>query len=86
MSVQADDAKYCSPRKDVGPYISAEVGFPSAYDYHLQPYAEDSSDPTGTVYGYVPAVVIRLCIESHGGMVKGRLPEFIPGAWDGESA
>ena len=86
MSVQADDAKYCSPREDIGPYTAADVGFTSTYDYYLQPYAEDRNDPTGTVYGYVPAVVIRLCIESHGGMVKGQLPEFVHGAWSGELA
>ena len=84
MSVQADDAKYCDPREDIGPYISAEVGFPSHYDIHLNPYAENSSDPTDTVYGYVPAAVIRLCIESHGGMVDGQLPEFTNAAWNGE--
>ena len=84
MSVQADDAKYCSPRTDTGPYVAAEVGFPSHYDIHLNPYAEDGSKPTDTVYGYVPAAVIRLCIESHGGMVDGQLPEFTKPAWDGE--
>jgi hypothetical protein len=84
MSVQADDAKYCSPRTDAGPYVAAEVGYPSHYDIHLNPYAEDPASPTDTVYGYVPAAVIRLCIESHGGMVDGQLPEFTEASWNGE--
>jgi len=84
MSVQARERNYCEPRNNVGPYISAEVGFPSAYDMQLQPYAEDRKNPTDTVYGYVPAVVIRLCIESHGGMVSGELPKFAQSAWNGE--
>ena len=44
----------------------------------------DHHKPTDTVYGYVPAAVIRLCIEAHGGMVDGQLPEFTKPAWDGE--
>ena len=77
MSVQAAKRSYCSPRDDAGPYISAEVGFPSSYDFYLQEYAEDPDNPTGTVYGWVPAHVIRMCIEAHGGMVEGELPNFV---------
>lgn len=84
MSVQAAKGSYCSPRNDTGPYVSAEVGFPSAYDFHLQPFAEDPDDPTGTVYGWVPAHVIRMCIDSHGGMIDGQLPDFTEDAWAGE--
>ena len=84
MSVQADGMKYCAPRDDSGPYTCAEVGYPSQYDFHLQPFAEDASKPTETVYGYVPAHVIRLCIDSHGGMVSGELPPFSEDAWNGE--
>ena len=83
MSVQARERNYCDPRNNEGPYISAEVGFPSSYDYFLNPYAEDPSTPAETVYGYVPAHVIRLCIDAHGGMVAGRLPIFTEEAWDG---
>jgi len=85
MSVQAGDGKYCSPRRDSGPYFSAEVGFPSHYDIHLHPYAEDGARPTDTVYGWVPAYVIRMCIDSHGGMIEGELPTFHESAWNGES-
>lgn len=85
MSVQADDGKYCSPKADSGPYLSAEVGFPSHYDIHLHPYAEDPSNPTETVYGWVPAHVIRMVIDSHGGMIGGELPLFTEPAWAGEN-
>ena len=83
MSVQASKTNYNSPRNDSGPYVSAEVGFPSSYDFYLHKYAEDASDPTNTVYGWVPAHVIRMCIDAHGGMVGGELPKFTKEAWDG---
>ena len=83
MSVQASKSNYCSPRADAGPYLDAEVGFPSSYDFYLHEYAEDPNDPTGTVYPHVPAHVIRMCIDAHGGMVAGELPEFTKNAWDG---
>ena len=84
MSVQADEMKYCLPRKNDVIYASAEVGYPSHYDFFLQPFAEDPRRPTDTVYGYVPAHIIRLCIESHGGMTAGELPPFTEDAWNGE--
>ncbi len=86
MSVQASATNYSNPRNDAGPYRSAEVGFPSSYDFYLREYAEDPNDPTGTVYGWVPAHVIRMCIDAHGGMVDGDLPDFDTAAWNGEAA
>ena len=79
VSVQGNESAYCSPRNDTGPYDTVECGFPSHYDIHLQPYAEDPNDPTGTVYGWVPCIVVQLCVESHGGQVDGVLPPFAPG-------
>ncbi len=79
VSVQGNESACCSPRDDTGPYESVECGYPSHYDIHLYPYAEDADDPTGTVYGWVPAVVVKLCIDSHGGQVAGELPPFVPG-------
>ena len=84
VSVQAHGQGYCNPRSDAGPYTSVECGFPSSYDFHLHEYAEDPADPTGTVYGWVPAYVVRMCIESHGGMVEGELPPMCDKAWNGE--
>ena len=76
MSVQGNQNAYCSPRHDAGPYLSVEVGFPSAYDFYLHPWCEDPSNPTETVYGYVPIEQIRLCIDAHGGWATGQLPPF----------
>jgi len=78
MSVQADEGKYCSPRDDKGPYTAVEIGFPSAYCFYLQDYAEDSSKPTETVYGWVPVEQVYLCIDAHGGWSDGELPPFCP--------
>ena len=77
MSVQASNRNYSTPRDDVGPYTEVEVGFPSSYDYHLSSYAEDPSKPTETVYGYVPADTVIMCIDAHGGMVEGELPPLV---------
>lgn len=55
---------------DVPPYTSVEVGFPSARPEpwgEWERYAEDSTDPTGTVYGFVPVALVRDLIASHGG-------------------
>ena len=77
MSVQASRTHYCTPRDDVGPYTHVEVGFPSSYDFYLNQYAEDPGEPTGTVYGWVPADTIIMCIDAHGGMVEGSLPPLV---------
>ena len=74
MSVQASQRAYCSPRNDTGPWDSVEVGYPSAYEHCLQPYAEDPNRPTETVYGYVPNKLVRSIIEVHGGLVSGEVP------------
>lgn len=74
MSVQASQGHYCTPKRNTGPYTEVEVGKPSHYDLYLNKYAEDPERPTATVYGWVPADTITLCIESHGGMVSGELP------------
>ena len=61
---------YCTPRKHCNQYIEIELGFPSAVDILIREYAEDPSDPTGTVYGYIPIELVESLIEKHGGMVK----------------
>lgn len=67
MSVQASEAHYCYPRTNRGPYFLVEIGFPSQLESLIMDYAEDSSDPTGTVYGYVPVSIVDEVIEKHGG-------------------
>ena len=74
MSVQASGRGYCSPRNNTGPWDSVEVGFPTAYEYCLMPYAEEPSRPTETVYGWVPNKLVRSIIEVHGGLVSGEVP------------
>lgn len=71
VSVQGGtEFHYCTPRKHCNQYIEIELGFPSAVDILIGEYAEDPSDPTGTVYGYVPIEVVESLVEKHGGMVK----------------
>ena len=74
MSVQASRYNYCNPRDNVGPWESVEVGYPSAYEHVLQPYAEDPGRPTETVYGWVPNILVRSVVEAHGGLVSGEIP------------
>jgi hypothetical protein len=71
MSVQASVSHYCEPRDNQGPYESAEVGYPSKEEPLLAPYAEDPSQLTQTVYGWVPMHVIEEVIAKHGGAVEG---------------
>jgi len=78
VSVQASSYNYCDPRTDTGPYTSVELGYPSAADDLIMKYAEDDSQPTETVYGWVPCSTVSLLIAKHGGMVEGELPEGVP--------
>ena len=79
MSVQASEFNYCSPRSDVGPWASVEVGFPSEREPAPEKYAEDPSaeikdGKVQTVYGWVPMSTIKDIVQSHGGQVDGDLP------------
>ena len=76
MSVQASDFHHCHPKENgiAMNYSSVEVGFPSKKEDLILDWAEDRDDPTGTVYGYVPASIIIDVIDKHGGMVGGELP------------
>lgn len=68
LSVQASAFTYCTPRDNVGPYTAVEVGYPSRKFEQLMPWAEDPSDPTGTIYGFVPVEVVNEVIASCGGI------------------
>jgi hypothetical protein len=76
VSVQASKTNYCDPRNDQGPYVAVELGFPSASDSLILKYAEDSSKPTETVYGWVPVGVVKALLIKHGGVEEGTLPPF----------
>lgn len=80
MSVQARDGCYCDPREDVGPYLAVEVGYPSEVESLLMHWVEDVECPTDTVYGWVPAEVIRQVIAKHAGMVAGECPPLVGGS------
>lgn len=69
MSVQASQYAYCMPRKtNNDSYTEMEIGFPDKIDELIWEYAEDKSNPTETVYGYVPIEVINAVIEKHKGI------------------
>lgn len=71
MSVQASEGVYCSPRVDpdeTGYYFKVEIGYPSDREELIMQYAEDSDQPTDTVYGYVPVEVVVAVVEKHGGI------------------
>lgn len=69
MSVQASEGHYCSPRDNIGPYTSVEIGYPSERVEEFMHYidGDENADPTQTVYGWVPLETVVQIIESHGG-------------------
>ena len=76
ISIQANRYSYCEPKQDSCDegYTSVELGFPSRPCPFIMDYAETPEDLTGSVYGYVPASVVRKMIEAHGGPIKGEIP------------
>ena len=79
MSVQANESAYCTPRiTDAESYTAVEVGYQSAEESLLLPFAEDLERPTQTVYGWVPTTVVALVCAKHGGIVEGALPPGVP--------
>lgn len=73
FSIQAGNHAYCYPREntqtDYSFYTEFEIGFPSEKIEGLMSYAENESDPTGTVYGYVPKGLIEKVIQENGGII-----------------
>ena len=76
MSVRAGCGLHSTPRKNLesGDYTACEVGFPSCEEELLMQYAEDPTEPTESVYAYVPVEVIEQVIEKHGGWFDSRIP------------
>lgn len=68
MSVQGSQGHYCSPRETQDSYLEMEIGFPSEPDELIVSYAENDTDLTQTVYGYVPVELIQKVIDKHGGV------------------
>lgn len=70
MSVQASKFHYCTPRLSNVSWTQVEVGFPSCRAEQFMPYIDgEGSDPTNTVYGYVPIEDVVAVIAAHGGFV-----------------
>lgn len=73
VSVQGgDEFHYCDPRIHENSYFEVELGYPSCADEEILQYAENTDDPTATVYSYVPIEVVEKLIEKHGGIIEGR--------------
>lgn len=71
VSVQAGEYLYCRPHiNGADKYDSVELGFPNREEPLLMDYAEDPSEPTETVYGYVPIELVNKIIENHGGIIN----------------
>lgn len=70
MSVQTSYSHYCQPRDSMGPWWAVEVGFPSQRIEELMPYIDgENSEPTDTVYGYVPITLVGEIVAAHGGLL-----------------
>ena len=75
MSVQGHEGAYCEPRLNhQKKYNLVEIGFPSAEEPLIMPWVEDETNPTDTIYGYVPVGIVTNVIVKHGGMVDGEVP------------
>lgn len=86
MSVQGNEGAYCEPRlNNQKKYNLVEIGFPSAKEPLIMPWAETPEEPTNTVYGYVPVQIVTDVIAKHGGMISGQVPPGVArlGALDG---
>ena len=81
VSVLAGIGAYCTPHwidakpgtDPEGPFTHVEVGFPSErpepWDQWSE-YAETPEEPTDTVYGQVPAGLVRALVDAHGGVTR----------------
>ena len=79
MSVQASENNYSIPRQDnADRYMEVEIGFPTDLEETILKYADNSQDPTCTVYGYVPVDLVRHIIDKHGGIKSGEVPRGVP--------
>lgn len=70
LSVQAGEHNYSNPRENFGPYYKVEVGYPSQRFEPLMPYIDGdaNTDPTSTVYGYVPIEIVQDIVDQCGGI------------------
>lgn len=67
FSAQANAMVYCFPRDNNGPYESVEIGMPSVVMEEIMPWAENPTDPTGTIYARVPVNRVAYAVARRGG-------------------
>ena len=80
LSVQASREHNCFPKNNEGPYITVEVGFPTASppDFWSVYCAGDfQNKPRDTVYRNVPFSLVAQFIEMHGGIRAEEAPATI---------
>jgi len=78
VSIQAGKYHYSEPRTDdPHAYESVELGYPNRPCIFIRDYAETPEKPTESIYGYVPAHVVRRMIAGHGGIVSGECPPLV---------
>lgn len=68
MSVQGSYYHYSFPRENSDFFTKVEVGFPSEEVPEFMKFAEDASEPTKTVYGWIPVEIVQRVIDQHGGI------------------
>lgn len=70
ISVQASSFNYCTPRENLsdGEYETVELGMPSMEDDLIKEYAENKSNYTNTIYGFVPMEIVEELILKHDGI------------------
>lgn len=69
FSMQASCNHYCTPRDSLGPWAAVEIGFPSRRVEEFMEYIDGTdSDPTDTVYGYVPLATVAAAVDAAGGL------------------
>ena len=78
VSIQAGKFNYSEPRDHgCAAYESVELGFPNRPCIFIRDYAEHPHKLTESIYGYVPAHVVRRMIAGHGGIVSGECPPLV---------
>jgi len=62
---------YCEPRELCNKYEEVELGYPSEREESLIPYMDggEGTDPTETVYGWVPIETVEAVVQKHGGIL-----------------
>lgn len=76
FSVQGGEGKYSSPRTNEKEFMAMEIGFPSEVEELILEFADDSDNPTDTVYPYVDNDIIQKVIDKHGGIDEEKTMGF----------